>query len=268
MPLFECVFAPSAHLHDGTHINLVKGCEHSSGVLCLDQALGYRLRRVSVMSRHLEHLLERDREALVKAASSVKWWPSALALVAIGVIYALVSAQLTVGAQYGLLAVTALVVLATGLTRRYGRVSAGRHIALAGMVVIYLFMTRTYIGTAIRAISQDRQIMVLMGVDTKRLYLVTSALGGALAGLAACLLVLQYDVHPFVGLSFGPITFLIVVLGGLGNFIGGFVAAFVFAEIISLGGMFSDLEWGYVLAFGFFIVMMFIRPAGLLARRQ
>jgi branched-chain amino acid transport system permease protein len=140
--------------------------------------------------------------------------------------------------------------------------------ALIGMVTVYFFMTRTYTGTAIRAISQDRQIMSLMGVDTKRIYLITSALGGALAGLAACLLVLQYDVHPFVGLSFGPITFLICVLGGLGNFVGGFVAAFVFAEIISLGGLFSDLEWGYVLAFAFFIVMMFIRPAGLFARRS
>ena len=47
-----------------------------------------------------------------------------------------------------------------------------------------------------------------------------------------------------------------------------FIAAFVFAEIISLGGLFSDLEWGYVFAFAFFIVMMFIRPAGLLARRR
>jgi branched-chain amino acid transport system permease protein len=140
--------------------------------------------------------------------------------------------------------------------------------ALIGMVVVYLFMTRTYTGTAIRAIAQDRQIMALMGVDTKRIYLITSAVGGALAGLAACLLVLQYDVHPFVGLSFGPITFLICVLGGLGNFVGGFVAAFVFAEIISLGGLFSDLEWGYVLAFVFFIIMMFVRPGGLLARRQ
>jgi len=140
--------------------------------------------------------------------------------------------------------------------------------ALIGMVVVYLFMTRTYTGTAIRAIAQDRQIMALMGVDTKKIYLVTSALGGGLAGLAACLLVLQYDVHPFVGLSFGPITFLICVLGGLGNFVGGFVAAFLFAEIISLGGLFSDLEWGYVLAFAFFIVMMFIRPAGLLAKRS
>ena len=140
--------------------------------------------------------------------------------------------------------------------------------AAIGMATVYVFMKKTYVGTAIRAIAQDRQIMVLMGVDTRRLYLITSALGGALAGLASCLLVLMYDIHPFIGLSIGPITFLICVLGGLGNFVGGFVAAFVFAQIISLGGMFSDLEWGYVLAFAFFIIMMFIRPAGLLARRS
>jgi branched-chain amino acid transport system permease protein len=140
--------------------------------------------------------------------------------------------------------------------------------ALVGMVLVYLFLTRTYTGTAIRAIAQDRQIMPLMGVDSRRIYLITSAVGGALAGLAACLLVLQYDVHPFVGLSFGPITFLICVLGGLGNFAGGFVAAFVFAEIISVGGLYLDLEWGYVFAFAFFIVMMFVRPQGLMARRS
>ena len=69
---------------------------------------------------------------------------------------------------------------------------------------------------------------------------------------------LQYDVHPFVGLTFGPTTFLICVLGGLGNMVGGFVAAFVFAEIISVGGLYLDLEWGYVFAFAFFIVMMFV----------
>jgi branched-chain amino acid transport system permease protein len=140
--------------------------------------------------------------------------------------------------------------------------------ALIGMVLVYLWLTRTYTGTAIRAIAQDRQIMPLMGVDSRRIYIVTSALGGGLAGLAACLLVLQYDVHPFVGLSFGPITFLICVLGSLGNFVGGFVAAFVFAEIISVGGLYLDLEWGYVFAFAFFIVMMFVRPEGLMARRS
>jgi len=140
--------------------------------------------------------------------------------------------------------------------------------ALLAMLAVYLFLARTYTGAAVRAIAQDRQIMPLMGVNTRRIYVITSALGGALAGLAACLLVLQYDVHPFVGLSFGPLIFLICVLGGLGNFVGGFAAAFVFAEIISLGGLYLDLEWGYVFAFAFFIVVMFLRPQGLMARRS
>ena len=140
-------------------------------------------------------------------------------------------------------------------------------VALVGMVVVYLFLTRTYTGAAIRAISQDREIMVLMGVDAKKIYWVTAGVGGGLAGLAACLLVLQYDVHPFVGISFGPITFIICVLGGLGNMIGGFIAAFILSIIISVGGLYSEIEWGYVLAFVFFIVMMFIRPQGLLGKK-
>ncbi|HLX81683.1 MAG TPA: branched-chain amino acid ABC transporter permease [Burkholderiales bacterium] len=137
-------------------------------------------------------------------------------------------------------------------------------VALAGMVGMYLFLKRSYLGTAIRAISQDRAIMPLMGVSPSRVFVITSALGGALAGLASCLLVLQYDVHPAIGLSFGPITFLICVLGGLGNMVGGFIAAFLFAQFISVGGFFFQLEWGYVFSFIFFIAVMFWRPRGIL----
>ena len=142
--------------------------------------------------------------------------------------------------------------------------------AISGVIVVglYFFLSKSYLGAAIRAISQDKEIMSLMGVDTKKLYLLTSAIGGALAGLAACLLVLKYDVHPFIGLSFGPITFIICVMGGLGNMVGGFVAAFIFSELITIGGYFAEIEWGYVLAFVFFIVMMFIRPEGLFARKS
>ena len=142
--------------------------------------------------------------------------------------------------------------------------------AISGLIVValYLFLSRSYLGAAIRAISQDKEIMSLMGVDTKKLYLLTSAIGGALAGLGGCLLVLQYDVHPFIGLSFGPITFIICVMGGLGNMVGGFIAAFIFSELITIGGYFAEIEWGYVLAFVFFIVMMFIRPEGLFARKS
>ena len=137
-------------------------------------------------------------------------------------------------------------------------------VALAGMVGVYLFLTRTFVGTAIRAISQDRAIMPLMGVNANRIFVITSALGGGLAGLAACLLVLQYDIHPAIGLTFGPITFMICVLGGLGNMLGGFIAAFIFAQFISVGGYILHIEWGYVFAFLFFIGMMFWRPQGLL----
>ncbi len=141
-------------------------------------------------------------------------------------------------------------------------------VAAAAVAGMYLFLSRSYIGAAIRAISQDRDIMILMGVDANRLYGLTSAIGGGLAGLAACLLALQFDVHPFVGISFGPIVFMICVMGGLGNLVGGFLAAFVFAELIAIGGYFADLEWGTVLAFCVFVITMFIRPEGLFARKS
>ncbi len=137
-------------------------------------------------------------------------------------------------------------------------------VAVAGVAATWLFLSRSYVGIAIRAISQDRQIMPLMGANPDRLFVVTSAVGGALAGLAGCLLVLQYDIHPAIGLSFGPITFVICVLGGLGNMLGGLVAAFIFAQFISVGGFIFAIEWGYVIAFVFFIAVMFWRPQGIL----
>lgn len=140
-------------------------------------------------------------------------------------------------------------------------------VALIGAVALYLFLAKTYLGTSIRAISQDREIMGLMGVNERRTYVITSAIGGGLAGLAACLLVLQYDVHPFIGLTFGPITFMICVLGGLGNMIGGFFAAFIISQIIGIGGYYFSSEAAEVLAFIFFIVMILIRPQGILGKK-
>ena len=136
-------------------------------------------------------------------------------------------------------------------------------VALAAMLALWLFLRRTYLGTAIRAIAQDRQIMPLMGVDSRRLYLVTSAIGGALAGLAAALMVLQYDIYPQIGLQFGPLIFMICVLGGLGNMIGGFIAAFIISQFIAVGSSCFHTEWGYAVAFLFFMLAIFIRPQGL-----
>jgi branched-chain amino acid transport system permease protein len=140
-------------------------------------------------------------------------------------------------------------------------------VALAGAFALWLFLSRTFTGTAIRAVAQDRAIMPLMGADTKKLYLVTSAIGGGLAGLAAVLMVLQYDIYPQIGLQFGPLVFMICVLGGLGSMIGGFVAAFLISQFIAVGGSCMATEWGYAVAFLFFMVAVFIRPQGLFGVR-
>lgn len=75
-------------------------------------------------------------------------------------------------------------------------------------------------------------------------------------------------MHPHFGAAFGPLTFMICVLGGLGNMVGAFVASFVMSEIISVGGVLTSTEMGYVLAFALFIVMILARPGGILSRRE
>jgi len=140
-------------------------------------------------------------------------------------------------------------------------------VALLVMLGLYLFLRHTYVGTAIRAVSQDRDAMALMGANPRAVYVVTSAVGGALAGVAAALLIIQYSVHPFFGAAFGPLTFMICVLGGLGNMVGAFVASFIMSEVISIGGVIWSTEMGYVIAFVFFVIMIFARPGGILGRR-
>ena len=140
-------------------------------------------------------------------------------------------------------------------------------VALLGVAGLYAFLKKTFVGAAIRAVAQDRPVMVLMGVDTRKIYLVTSAIGGGLAGLAALLLSLQIDVHPFVGLQYGPLTFMICVMGGLGNLPGGFLASFLIGQVISIVGYSFSQDFAYVVAFLLFILMMFWRPEGILRRR-
>ena len=141
-------------------------------------------------------------------------------------------------------------------------------VSLLAMLGLYLFLTRTYMGTAIRAVSQDREAMALMGADARKVYLVTSGIGGAMAGLAGALLIIQYSVHPHFGAAFGPLTFMIVVLGGLGNMFGSVVASVLMSEVISVGGIITSTEMAYVVAFVIFIVAIFVRPEGILGKRE
>ena len=82
---------------------------------------------------------------------------------------------------------------------------------------------------------------------------------GLLAGALARLLTPGPDRMGCVGTA---------ALGIVGALVGGFIAAFLFAEIISVAGLYLDQEWGYAFAFAIFIVLMFFRPQGLLGRRS
>ncbi|MBC7249112.1 MAG: branched-chain amino acid ABC transporter permease [Anaerolineae bacterium] len=139
-------------------------------------------------------------------------------------------------------------------------------VALIAVTCLYLFLKYTYWGLAIRAIAQDRHIIGLMGIDQRWAYGITSAIGGALAGLAACLLVLQYDIQPFIGNSFGPIVWMNCVFGGLGNLVGGFLSAFIVSEIIAISGYYISTDLSYACAFAAFIVIMFFKPRGIFSK--
>src|SRR2546425_10130301 len=105
-----------------------------------------------------------------------------------GVLFFLQSAATVLfGVEFKNLGLRLPVLKVAGMFISYSRLLAFAA-ALIGIVLVYLFLTRTYTGTAIHAIAQDRQIMPLMGVNARPIYLITSALGGALSGLAACLL--------------------------------------------------------------------------------
>ena len=180
-----------------------------------------------------------------------------------GVLFVLqAAATMTFGIEFQSVGVRLGSLNAGDMSFSWSRIAAFA-VSIAAMIALWLFLSRTYIGTAIRAIAQDRQIMPLMGVDARRIYLATSAIGGGLAGLAASLMVLQYDIYPQIGLQFGPLIFMICVLGGLGNMVGGFIAAFIISQFITIGGSCFATEWGYAVAFLFFMIAIFIRPQGL-----
>jgi branched-chain amino acid transport system permease protein len=132
---------------------------------------------------------------------------------------------------------------------------------------LYLFMNRTYMGLAIRSIAQDVDSSRLMGIDPQAIYYVTMAAGGILTGLIAAFFSPIYAVHPHFGGSFTMMAFIIVVLGGMGNLLGGFIGAFVIGVVTSLSAALTSTEIADIVALVIFIAVILIRPQGLLGIR-
>jgi branched-chain amino acid transport system permease protein len=144
-------------------------------------------------------------------------------------------------------------------------------IAFVGSLVFaalfYIFLNKTYIGLAIRAVAQDKEVAGFMGINIYNIYIVTMALGGGLVGIVAAFFTPIYSVYPHFGGSFTLISFIIVVLGGMGNLLGGFIAAFIIGVITILVSTFSNTEIGLIVSYLIFLFVILIRPQGILGAK-
>lgn len=139
--------------------------------------------------------------------------------------------------------------------------------ALATAALLWLLMSRTDLGRAIRALAKERKGARLVGIDTDHVFAMSFGLGIGCLGVAACLLLPSYYVSPQVGGGFVLIAFTIVVLGGMGSFVGALIGGFIIGVVEAMGGLFFGESLGQLGIFVIFILVLIFRPAGLLGHR-
>ena len=128
---------------------------------------------------------------------------------------------------------------------------------------LHLFLSRTYLGMAIRATAQNQVAAPLMGININRVYMVTFGIGAGCVGLAAALVMPIYTVFPTIGTYFVLTAFVIVVLGGMGSIFGAFVGAMIIGVVDSLSGYYIAPDLKEVVYFLIFITILIVRPTGL-----
>ena len=123
-------------------------------------------------------------------------------------------------------------------------------------------------GKALRATIQNRQVATLMGINVYRVFGRTFALGTALVGLAAALIAPTFPTYPSVGLSFVILAYVVVVLGGLGSVPGALLGGICIGVVESLTGYLIAPTLSQLFSFLVFLLVLVVRPAGLLGRRD
>jgi branched-chain amino acid transport system permease protein len=139
-------------------------------------------------------------------------------------------------------------------------------VGLAMIGGLQLFLARTFIGRAILAVAQDPLALRLMAADPIRIKRIAFALSIATASVAGAFLVVIQPVEPSVGREYIGRVFAICVLGGLGSFAGTVIAAMLIGVMESLTATFYGPSWSPAVAFGFLLLALAWRPAGLLGR--
>ena len=139
-------------------------------------------------------------------------------------------------------------------------------IALALFGALELFVSRSFLGRAIMAVSQDQLALQLMAADPIRIKRIAFGISIATASIAGALLIIIQPIEPSVGRDYIGRVFAICVLGGLGSLPGSLIAAMLLGMVESLTSTFYGPSWSPAVSFGFLLLTLAFRPAGLLGR--
>jgi branched-chain amino acid transport system permease protein len=134
--------------------------------------------------------------------------------------------------------------------------------------VLYLLLQRTTLGKAIRATAQNKEGARLVGISTDRISLITFGLGVACVGAAAALVLPFLSVDPLVGNAFNITAFVIVVLGGMGSIPGALLGGLIIGLTQELGVVFAPSSTKLLGVFFVFILVLLLRPQGLLGKKE
>lgn len=131
---------------------------------------------------------------------------------------------------------------------------------------LHLFLRHTIAGKSIRAVTQDKRAARVMGINVERTFLITFGVGAALAGVAGAMLTPIYSITPAVGGNFILAAFAVVVLGGLGSVWGAYLGGLIVGVVEAFAGYYIDPALKNAIWFIIFLVVLIVRPAGLLGQ--
>ncbi len=163
--------------------------------------------------------------------------------------------------------------LVSGATNLFGLFYYGNQrlasffMSIGILIFIFYLLKKTWFGKSIRAISQDRQMSSLMGVDHLRMNMFSFGLGAALAGAAGVILAPVFPVTPTGSSSISLTAFVVVVLGGMGSLKGCLVGGLILGIIENLGAAYISTMYRHIFAFIILILVLVFRPWGLYGQR-
>jgi branched-chain amino acid transport system permease protein len=140
--------------------------------------------------------------------------------------------------------------------------------AVALCAALGLLIRYTDIGKSIRAVARERVGARLVGINVERVFAISYGIGIATLGAAACLLMPIFYVSPTTGQVFIMVAFTVVVLGGMGSFLGAFVGGLIVGLTESFGGLFLGESLGQIGISAIFILILLLRPTGLFGARR